>query len=426
MPIHEQPTKRIRKPNQQWPEGTPADGVPVPIHEQPTRRIGEGTPADGVPVPIHEQPTLPEPVIEESPEGGFPDESGPAPDEPEWQGPIHETEIVPENETPTSEPDPIEDGPTESHQRDDAVPEPIHDEPTGRHEIPSDGMPDEIGNEPTLPAPRDPAAPEPIHDDPFAPREPDSPSALPSRETPMDDSGKDGRGPGDDEKTGEWRRPDADDAPTGEWRRPDADDAPTGVWRPGPDDAPTARTEIITTLPDGSIVYGSRQQPFTLARADAVYWNMVGDTPYREAQILHNLDTGEYVVLQGSTIDVRADPGAATAYRRDRPLGGRWSTVRHNHPIGRGRVTPPHNRYPSMADMRGARDQANLNVQPQHEVLDVLTEHGPLEIPFGYDRSQAEPVYVGVPEPTGGYRIERFRNIFEYEMWRQQQLEGPG
>ena len=311
-------------------------------------------------------------MIEESPEGGFPDESGPEQAEPEWQGPIHETEIVPENETPTSQPEPIEDAPTEPHQQGDAVPEPIHD-------------------------------------DPFAPREPDSPSPLPSRETPMDKSGKDGRGPGDDEKTGEWRRP--DDA-----------DAPTGVWRPGPDDAPTARTEVITTLPDGSIVYGSRQQPFTLERADAVYWNMVEETPYREAQILHNLDTGEHIVIQGSTIDVIADPGAGSAFLRERPLGGRWSSVRHNHPIGRGRVTPPRDRYPSIADMRGARDQANLNFRPQREVLDVLTERGPLEIPFGFDQSQKEPLYVGVPQPTGGYRIERFRNVFEYEIWRQQQL----
>jgi hypothetical protein len=295
---------------------------------------------------------------------------------------------------------------------------------------------------------------------------------------PTDKTGKGGRAPGDgewrrpdaddaptgewrrpdadDAPTGEWRRPNADDAPTGEWRRPNADDAPTGVWqpsrdaartgrrrrptrstprareddptgqwRPVPDDAPTARTEVITTLPDGSIVYGSRQQPFTLARAEAVYWNMVGEAPYREAEIVHNLDTGEHIVVQGSTIDVRADAGAATAFLRDRPLGGRWSTVRHNHPIGRGRVTPPRHRYPSMADMRGARNQANLNFRPQREVLDVLTERGPLEIPFGYDQTQTEPFYVGVPEPTGGYRIERFRNVFEYEIWREQQLEGP-
>ena len=96
--------------------------------------------------------------------------------------------------------------------------------------------------------------------------------------------------------------------------------------------------------------------------------------------------------------------------------------MRHNHPIGRGRVTPPRHRYPSIADMRGARDQANLNFRPQREVLDVLTERGPLEIPFGFDQSQKEPLYVGVPQPTGGYRIERFRNVFEYEIWRQQQL----
>jgi hypothetical protein len=94
------------------PDGTPADGVPVEIDDAPTQPHQA---PEGVPEPVEEGPTQPypdgkpppdpeAPVIEESPEGGFPDESRPAPDEPEWQGPIHETEIVPENETPTSEP----------------------------------------------------------------------------------------------------------------------------------------------------------------------------------------------------------------------------------------------------------------------------------------------------------------------------------
>ena len=83
VPIHDPPSKPVENPNQPVPEGEPGrdDGVPVPIHEQPTQPFPKGTPPegvpagdDGVPVPIHEQPTKPFPK-------GTPPEGVPAGDD---------------------------------------------------------------------------------------------------------------------------------------------------------------------------------------------------------------------------------------------------------------------------------------------------------------------------------------------------------
>ena len=100
--------------------------------------------------------------------------------------------------------------------------------------------------------------------------------------------------------------------------------------------------------------------------------------------------------------------------------------MRHNHPIGRGRVTPRAQRYPSVVDMRGAEQQARRNFRPQNELLDVATEQGRRSIPFGYDQTQRWPFWVDVPDASGAYQRERFANVFEYQTWREQQLAGPG
>ena len=110
----------------------------------------------------------------------------------------------------------------------------------------------------------------------------------------------------------------------------------------------------------------------------------------------------------------------------DRPWLTRWRTVRHNHPIGRGRVTPRGQRYPSEVDMRGAERQARRKFRPQSELLDVATEQGPRSIPFGYDQTQKKPFWVEVPDASGVNRRERFTKVFEYQIWREQQTQGPG
>src|SRR6185312_9153867 len=121
-----------------------------------------------------------------------------------------------------------------------------------------------------------------------------------------------------------------------------------------------------------------------------------------------DIDSGECIVIQGSTIDVSIDPAARASFLADRPWLTRWRTVRHNHPIGRGRVTPRAQRYPSVVDMRGAAEQAQRNFTPQREVLDIATEHGPRSIPFGYDQTQKRPFWVEVPDASGRFRPERF------------------
>jgi hypothetical protein len=266
----------------------------------------------------------------------------------------------------------------------DGVPEHIDDGPSGFWDVPSDGVPQVNRGEPVRPE-----------------------GEFPVREAAMDDP----------DKTGKWQRPEdtIPDAPRPDDGGPGRVRAPSGV-----------EPEVVTTLPDGSLVYGAPDRPFTLADADRVYLGLMDETPYREAQIIEDIDSGECIVIQGSTIDVSIDPAARASFLAERPWLTRWRTVRHNHPIGRGRVTPRGQRHPSVADMRGAEQQARQNFRPQNEVLDVVTEHGPRSIPFGYDQTQKRPFWVEVPDAAGVSRRERFRNVVEYQIWREQQLEGPG
>jgi hypothetical protein len=76
--------------------------------------------------------------------------------------------------------------------------------------------------------------------------------------------------------------------------------------------------------------------------------------------------------------------------------------------------------------MRGAEQEARQNFRPQNEMLDVATERGPRSIPFGYDQTQKRPFWVEVPDASGVNRREWFRNVFEYQIWYEQQLQGPG
>jgi hypothetical protein len=188
-----------------------------------------------------------------------------------------------------------------------------------------------------------------------------------------------------------------------------------------------AHPEVVTTLPDGSLVYGDPEQPFTFADAERVYDRLIGDTAHREAQIIQDIDSGECIVVQGSTIDTVIDPAARAGFLEDRPWITRWRTVRHYHGIGHGGVTPHSQRYPSVYDMRGAQKDAQRNFRPQDELLDFAAEHGRGSIPFGYDQTQTQqPFWVGVPDAAGVYRPRRFANVYEYQVWYEQQLTGPG
>ena len=326
---------------------------------------------DAVPVPIHEQPTIPLPK-------GTPPEGVPAGDD-AVPVPIHEQPTIP---LPKGTP------PEGVPAGDDAVPVPIHDQPSGFWDVPSDGVPKVPGGEPT-------------------------PPARPEGEFPVREAATD-----DPDKTGTWQRTEdtIPDAPRPEDGGPGPVRAPSGGVEPG----------VVTTLPDGSLVYGAPGRPFTLADADRAYLGLIDETPHREAQIIEDIDSGECIVIQGSTIDVSIDPAARASFLADRPWLTRWRTVRHNHPIGRGRVTPRGERHPSEVDMRGAVRQARQNFRPQSELLDVATEHGPRSIPFGYDQTQKKPFWVGVPDASGVIRPERFTNVFEYQIWREQQIQDPG
>ena len=146
----------MKDPRNPFPEGTPPEGVPKT--PDPDAPVIEESPEGGFPLegpapepepewqgPIEEVEIDPDaPVIEESPEGGFPLE-GPAPEpEPEWQGPIQEVEIDIDNVTPTAGPEPVKTASDEPRRfpegtppegvpaGDDAVPVPIHEQPDTR------------------------------------------------------------------------------------------------------------------------------------------------------------------------------------------------------------------------------------------------------------------------------------------------------
>jgi hypothetical protein len=390
-----------------------------PEHAEPVRKAGAGPTSDGVAEHIPGAP-----VIEESPEGGFPLE-GPAPEpEPEPQGPVQEVEIDLDKVTPTAEPEPeTVPGPGEQPvtpapddtpaEGDEAVPVPIHEQPTspmpeGSPPGHAPAVPLPIEDQPTAPMPgQSDGVPEHIDDEPsgfsHAPSEgaPGRAGEIPVREAGMDDP----------DKTGKWQRPESG--------VPESPPEPGGS---GPERAPgDAEPEIMTTLPDGSIVYGDPQQPLTRAEAEVLYDRLIGDTAYREAQVIQDLDTGECIVVQGSTIDTLIDPAARASFLEDRPWMTRWSTVRHYHPIGRGRVTPRPQRYPSVADLRGAQATAMDNFRPQQELLDFATERGRGSRPFGYDQTQTQPYWVGVPDASGVYRPRRFTDVYEYQLWYDQQ-----
>ena len=411
VPIHDPPSGPIKNPNHPPPDRTPPEGVPVPIPEQPTKPEGVPVPIpeqptrpEGVPVPIPEQPTRPEGVPVPIPEQPTKPERVPVGDD-AVPVPIHEQPTIPFPKGTPPEgvpvgddavPVPIHEQPTIPFPKgtpphgvgpnSDGVPDHVNDQPSGFWNMPSDGVPKVTGGEPPQPARRQ--------------------GEFPVREAATDDP----------DKTGRWQRPEdtIPDAPRPEDGGPGRVRAPSGV-----------EPRVVTTLPDGSLVYGAPDRPFTLADADRVYLGLIDETPYREAQIIEDIDSGECIVIQGSTIDVKIDPAASASFLADRPWLTRWRTVRHNHPIGRGRVTPHSQRYPSVADMRGAEQQAHKNFRPQDELLDVATEHGRRSIPFGYDQMQKRPFWVGVPDASGVYRREWFSNVFEYQIWREQQFQGP-
>jgi hypothetical protein len=320
------------------------------------------TPAlpDAVPVPIHEQPTVPMP------------QAPPLPDA--VPVPIHEqpTVPIPEPEPGDAVPVPIHEQPTHV----DGIPVHIDAEPPGGSDVPPESVPG-----------GDDGVPVPIDD-----------TELPEREAPTDDP----------EKTGRWQRPE----------EPGPDGPQPADGRPGPERPPGGvEPEVIAMLSDGSLVYGAPDQPFTRADAEREYDRLIGDTPHREAQIIEDLDTGECIVVQGSTIDTKIDPAVRESFLADRPDVARWRTARHYHPIGRGRVTPPAQRYPSTYDMRGAEQDARRNFVPQTETLDFATEQGRGSVPFGYDQTKKQPFWIGVPDASGVVRPKRFTNIVEYQLW---------
>ncbi|MDA0184049.1 hypothetical protein OJ997_27320 [Solirubrobacter phytolaccae] len=381
--------KRTRAPTETDP-GVPVIEESPPGGFEPTGEPPAPEAPDTTPVP-QEEIVIPveEPVVEESPPGGFePTTEPPAPEAPDTT-PVPQEEIV---------------------IPDDAVPEPITDEPAGPHPAPSDGVPEVIGDgptdrvvrpgeEPTAPqrAPDTEAVPEPIDDAPTT-RDPAVPE--PVEEAPT-------------KRQSAVPEP-VEEAPTK--REPAA---------PEPVDEAPAVHEPAAELPDGTLVYGPPDAPFTPEQADAVYERLIaGAQRRREALVLENIDTGERVVVQGGEDAAVVSPeqwdrlSVHRGYRR-----GRWRGVRHYHPVGADGVTAPEHRIPSGkgGDMEAVQRDAEHHESRRHEeVLDIETENGREQVRYGYDETQTNRWWVLLP---GAAKPERFFSLAAYDFWVGLQLD---
>lgn len=177
-------------------------------------------------------------------------------------------------------------------------------------------------------------------------------------------------------------------------------------------------------LPDGSIMYGG-DKPLTPVQARKMYDNAIAHTKRREAQLMWNIDTGDYIVIQGTEGGVVTAPDAWRAFASER-LGGRWVGVRHYHPVGPDGITPRHGRYASGVDLVATRHDALRTGRPRSHTIDIVTEHGRQEIWYGYDPTvkpslwnlwQGRPFWFEFRGP-GGTRMRRdFRSVKDYHEW---------
>ena len=190
------------------------------------------------------------------------------------------------------------------------------------------------------------------------------------------------------------------------------------------EEVPTEPEPPEADLPEGSIMHGD-----TLSAADAevMYENTIRDTPGREALVCENVDTGERIVIQGDSDTVQASPQVWEEFAREQMGGGRWRTVKHNHPIDETGLTPVRDRYPSGrgGDLGGAIDEAAAYGQAETKTIDIVTERGAEQILYGYDPAAEKPIWVDIPGPTGERVRTRFKSLESYHEWYEQQTGLP-
>jgi hypothetical protein len=220
---------------------------------------------------------------------------------------------------------------------------------------------------------------------------------------------------------------------------PRATSGDEGVGRkPGAKEEPVARRtrdeqfldDVVSHLPEHTVMQGPRPRDSVEARE--MYVNCVrpphGD-PSREAAIYRNIETGEYIVVQGSRSSARVAPGEAPkkggqAQRWKEVLDGmdvgRWQLEQHWHPPSQHTgVVAPENRYPSGAngDMGAIWREAMNTNRPRTSRIDFLMPDGPNHTTFGFDPANSKPFWFDVPDGRGGRHRERFETIEAYHAY---------
>lgn len=151
--------------------------------------------------------------------------------------------------------------------------------------------------------------------------------------------------------------------------------------------------------------------------------------PGLEAALLRNADTGEHIIVQGSTdsVDIRQGHGVWEQLIPPDTAGqGRWDLVVHSHPIDPSGVTPGWARVPSGAtgDFAWTAYQAAASGGPVVQEIRITTEAGADVTRYGYDPDHAEPYSIDFPGAGGSREAHRFATIDDYHQWYTERFGG--
>ena len=159
------------------------------------------------------------------------------------------------------------------------------------------------------------------------------------------------------------------------------------------------------------------------------YEGFIREAPEREAALLRNTKTGEYVVVQGSEKGVPLNLVEPDLLVPENLRGqGRWVLESHSHPVTPGGLTTPEAAWvPSGAahDFGIVTAEGEMRGQAHSSEIRIETPHGPDVTRYEYDPTRPdEPYAVDMPTMDGGREQVRFATIDDYHDWYQQRYGG--
>jgi hypothetical protein len=188
---------------------------------------------------------------------------------------------------------------------------------------------------------------------------------------------------------------------------------------------PRSRPPSDSGFRDGDVIFDP-VNPLTWDQALSRYETLTKLSKDREALILENLDTGEFVIVQGSESVAKARPEEWAGLPKRPGDYGRWRGRRHYHGIDPATgATRREHQLPSgqRGDLEAARIEAEkFGRAAQSETLDIVVKEGDKnvrkQVEYGYNKSFEKPYWVHLP---GEPRPHRFKDLLEYHVWFEQQ-----